>query len=115
MPRLEATCGKHTQTSTARETSTPPSRHRPLSLNQTLVEEMDFHTVAPDAGLDPSTQTVFARVIASHHAVLSEQHAFDPFCGRGLDRAILTIGLAGVMKGASRSGTVGSPVGSSGS
>jgi SAM-dependent methyltransferase len=61
-----------------------------------LVEEMDFHTIAPDAGLDPSTQTLFARVIDSHHAVLIEQHAFDPFCGRGLDRAVSSVGLARV-------------------
>ena len=61
-----------------------------------LVEEMDFHTIAPDAGLDPSTQTLFARVIDSHHAVLIEQHAFDPFCGRGLDRVVSSVGLAGV-------------------
>ena len=53
-----------------------------------LVEEMDFHTIALDAGLDPSTRTLFARVIDSHHAVLIEQHAFDPFCGRGLDRRL---------------------------
>jgi SAM-dependent methyltransferase len=61
-----------------------------------LVEEMDFHTIAPDAGLDPPTQRVFARVIETHHAVLAEQHAFDPFCGRGLDRVISSVGLSGV-------------------
>lgn len=61
-----------------------------------LVEEMDFHTIAPDAELDPLTQTLFARVIDSHHAVLIEQHAFDPFCGRGLDRVVSSVGLAGV-------------------
>ena len=61
-----------------------------------LVEEMDFHTIAPDAGLDPATRTLFARVVDTHHAVLAEQHAFDPFCGRGLDRALSNVGLAQV-------------------
>jgi len=61
-----------------------------------LVEEMDFHSVAPDSGLDPVTWALFARVIDAHHAVLSEQHAFDPFYGRGLDRALSTAGLARV-------------------
>jgi SAM-dependent methyltransferase len=61
-----------------------------------LVEEMDFHTIAPDAGLDPATQTLFARVIEAHHAVLAEHHAFDPFYGRGLDRALSGVGLAQV-------------------
>jgi SAM-dependent methyltransferase len=58
-----------------------------------LVEEMDFHSIAPDAGLDPATRALFARVIDAHHAVLTEQHAFDPFCGRGLDRALTIAGL----------------------
>ncbi len=58
-----------------------------------LVEEMDFHSIAPDAGLDPVTRALFARVIDAHHAVLAERHAFDPFCGRGLDRALSTTGL----------------------
>ena len=35
-----------------------------------LVEEMDFHSIAPDAGLDPATRELFARVIDAHHAVL---------------------------------------------
>jgi SAM-dependent methyltransferase len=61
-----------------------------------LVEEMDFHTIAPDAGLDPATRQLFIRVIEAHHAVLAEQHAFDPFCGRGLDRALSDAGLAHV-------------------
>jgi SAM-dependent methyltransferase len=61
-----------------------------------LVEEMDFHSIAPDAGLDPVTRALFGRVIDAHHAVLAEQHAFDPFCGRGLDRALSTAGLARV-------------------
>ena len=53
-----------------------------------LVEEMDFHSIAPDAGLDLATRALFARVIDAHNAVLAEQHAFDPFCGRGLDRKL---------------------------
>lgn len=61
-----------------------------------LVEEMDFHSIAPDAGLDRATQALFARVIDAHHTVLAEQHVFDPFCGRGLDRALSTAGLAQV-------------------
>jgi SAM-dependent methyltransferase len=61
-----------------------------------LVEEMDFHAIAPDAGLDPATRALFARVIDAHHAVLAEQHAFDPFCGRGLDRALSSAGLSEV-------------------
>ena len=61
-----------------------------------LVEEMDFHSIVPDAGLDPPTRALFARVIDAHNAVLAEQHAFDPFCGRGLDRAFSTAGLARV-------------------
>ena len=61
-----------------------------------LVEEMDFHSIAPDAGLDPATRALFCRVIDAHNAVLAEQHAFDPFCGRGLDRALSTAGLARV-------------------
>lgn len=61
-----------------------------------LVEEMDFHSIAPDAGLDPVTRALFRRVIDAHHSVLAEQHAFDPFCGRGLDRALSTAGLARV-------------------
>ena len=28
--------------------------------------------------------------------VLADQHAFDPFCGRGLDRVLSTVGLAQV-------------------
>ena len=42
---------------------------------RSLVEEMDFHSIAPDAGLDRATQALFARVIDAHHAVLAEQHA----------------------------------------
>ena len=61
-----------------------------------LVEEMDFHSIAPDAGLDPATQVLFKRVIDAHHTVLADQHAFDPFCGRGLDRVLSTVGLAQV-------------------
>ena len=41
-----------------------------------LVEEMDFHSIAPDAGLDPATQVLFKRVIDAHHWVLADQHAF---------------------------------------
>ena len=61
-----------------------------------LVEEMDFHTIAPDRGLDLATRTLFARVIDAHHKVLAEKHSFDPFCGRGLDRALSGLGLARV-------------------
>jgi SAM-dependent methyltransferase len=61
-----------------------------------LIEEMDFQSIAPDGGLDSATRALFARVIEAHHAVLREQHAFDPFCGRGLDRALSTAGLARV-------------------
>jgi hypothetical protein len=53
-----------------------------------LVEEMDFHSIAPEAGLDPATQVLFKRVIDAHLAVLAEQHAFDPFCGGWLDRVL---------------------------
>ena len=61
-----------------------------------LVEEMDFHTIAPDAGLDPATGALFTRVVDAHNAVLAEQHSFDPFCGRGVDRALSTAGLSQV-------------------
>ena len=58
-----------------------------------LIEEMDFHPIAPDPGLEPATRALFTRVIGAHNAVLAEHHAFDPFCGRGLDRALSTAGL----------------------
>jgi SAM-dependent methyltransferase len=58
-----------------------------------LVEEMDFHSVVLCEGLDPSTRTLFTRVIDAHHAVLAEQHSFDPFYGRGLDAALSTAGF----------------------
>jgi SAM-dependent methyltransferase len=61
-----------------------------------LVEEMDFHTIASDAGLDFETRALFARVIDAHHAVLAAHHAFDPFYGRGLDRALSGVGLTQV-------------------
>lgn len=61
-----------------------------------LVEEMDFHSLAPTAGLDPETRALFVRVLDAHHAVLADQHAFDPFCGRELDRALWAAGLIGV-------------------
>ncbi len=61
-----------------------------------LVEEMDFHCIAPDAGVDPGARALFARVLAAHHAVLADQHGFDPFCGRGLHRALSNVGLAEV-------------------
>ena len=60
-----------------------------------LVEEMDFHTIAPDRGLDLATRTVFARVIDAHHTVLAEKHSFDPFCGLS-GRALSGLGLARV-------------------
>ena len=44
----------------------------------------------------PRRSTLFARVIDAHHTVLAEQHSFDPFCGRGLDRALSSVGLARV-------------------
>lgn len=37
-----------------------------------LVEEMDFHSIAPDAGLDLAKEALFARVIDAHLAVLAE-------------------------------------------
>ena len=61
-----------------------------------LIEEMDFHSIAPDAGLDPPMRALFGRVIDAHNAVLAEQHAFDPFCGRGLYRALSSVGFAQV-------------------
>lgn len=61
-----------------------------------LVEEMDFHSIAPVAGLDPGTRALFARVLDAHHAVLAEQHAFDPFCGREVAGALSAAGLSGV-------------------
>ncbi len=61
-----------------------------------LVEEMDFRSVAPDPGLDAVTRRLFTRVHDAHLAVLAEQHAFDPFCGRGLYRALSTAGVARV-------------------
>jgi len=61
-----------------------------------LVEEMDFRSVAPDPGLEPVTQDLFTRVHDAHLAVLAERHAFDPFCGRRLYRALSTAGLARV-------------------
>lgn len=61
-----------------------------------LVEEMDFHSIAPDGGLDLAVEAQFARVIDAHLAVLTEQHAFDPFYGRGLGRVLSAVGLAGV-------------------
>lgn len=60
------------------------------------VEEMDFGSIAPDDRLDPATQVRFKRVIDAHHAVLAEQHVFDPFCGCRLDRVRSTIVLAQV-------------------
>lgn len=61
-----------------------------------LVEEMDFHSIAPGAGLDPRTRALFTQVMDAHHAVLADQHAFDPFCGREVDRALCSVGLIGV-------------------
>jgi SAM-dependent methyltransferase len=61
-----------------------------------LVEEMDFRSVAPDPGLDPVTQDLFSRVHDAHLAVLAERHSFDPFCGRGLYRALSSAGVAQV-------------------
>jgi SAM-dependent methyltransferase len=58
-----------------------------------LVEEMDFQSIVPDTGLDTATRALFGRVIDAHHAVLAEEHAFDPFCGRGLDRALSIAGV----------------------
>jgi SAM-dependent methyltransferase len=61
-----------------------------------LVEEMDFQSIAPDAGLDRATEALFARVFEAHLAVLTKQHAFDPFYGRGVGRVLSTVGLAEV-------------------
>ena len=57
---------------------------------------MDFHSIAPDAGLDPETRALFGRVIDAHHAAPAERHSFDPFAGRVLDRALSSVGLAEV-------------------
>jgi trans-aconitate methyltransferase len=46
-----------------------------------LVEELDFRSVVPDAGLDPAMRALFERGIDAHLAVLAEGHAFDPCCG----------------------------------
>jgi hypothetical protein len=61
-----------------------------------LLEEMDFVSVAPAPGLSPALERLFARVIDAHNAVLAEHHAFDPFCGRQLPRALADAGLVGI-------------------
>jgi SAM-dependent methyltransferase len=59
-----------------------------------VVEEMDFESIAPGPGLPPGLdEGCFQRVIQAHHAVLADHHAFDPFCGRRLPRALSAAGL----------------------
>jgi SAM-dependent methyltransferase len=61
-----------------------------------VAEEMDFVSVVPDPGLPARDQRSFERVIAAHNAVLGDQHAFDPFCGRRLVGLLSEVGLTEV-------------------
>jgi SAM-dependent methyltransferase len=58
-----------------------------------VAEEMDFRPVAADPRHGPATCDLFGRVIAAHHTVLADQHAFDPFRGRRLAGDLAQAGL----------------------
>jgi SAM-dependent methyltransferase len=61
-----------------------------------MIEEMDFVSLALCPGASPALERLFARVVDAHHAVLTESHAFDPFCGRRLPGALSAARLVGV-------------------
>lgn len=79
-----------------------------------MIEEMDFLPVAPDPRLDPPLHMLFSRVIEAHHAVLTGQHAFDPFHGRRVAGDLADAGLTdigcqgrlGIWRGGNPGGTV---------
>jgi SAM-dependent methyltransferase len=58
-----------------------------------VAEEMDFVSVAVDPRLNDDERALFTRVVDAHNAVLTEEHAFDPFYGRRLACDLSKAGL----------------------
>src|SRR4051794_31503191 len=58
-----------------------------------LAEEMDFVSLAVDPGVGAHIESLFARVVAAHHAVLTARHGFDVHYGRRVAGALAGAGL----------------------
>jgi SAM-dependent methyltransferase len=58
-----------------------------------VAEELDFASAVPDPRMGTDLCARFARVVATHHAVIAEHHGFEPTYGRRVAGDLADAGL----------------------